>query len=259
MTSMLVASGAGGESTDESSRAQVLTSSTGSSEEPSEAGAAAPEAPVVSQPVEPAEPELKVTVRSSRESMAQPENEDIEAQVRQLLDQGEHRHAVELLMNAYGKAVFSFALRIVGSDEMAKEALQQTFLGVHSDIQKFAGRSKVKTWVMGICHNRSLDLLRKLRREQQRFVGVEEDELDFESVEPQAPILLDQGRSFVLMESCLQKLSPRIRAAVLARYQQGLSYDEIAALTNEKPGTLQARVTRALVSLRRCMEGKGGQ
>lgn len=254
MTSMLVASGAGGESTDESSRAQVLTSSTGSSEEPSEAGAAAPEAPVVSQPVEPAEPQLKVTVRSSRESMAQ--SEDIDTQIRQLLDQGEINPAIELLMRTYEKAVYSMAMRLLGNSNLAMEALQQTFYDALKSIRKFRGESKVKTWLLSICSHRSLDLARKNRREDRWVVG-EEAADEPESPEPAAPEALELLRDKKLLESCFRVLTPKARFALLARYQQGLSYDEIAALTGEKPGTLQARVTRALPLLRKCMEGKG--
>ena len=46
-------------------------------------------------------------------------------------------------------------------------------------------------------------------------------------------------------------------AAVLLRFQQGLSYPEIARLSNEKAPALQVRVARALPVLRRCLEEKG--
>ena len=49
-------------------------------------------------------------------------------------------------------------------------------------------------------------------------------------------------------------LAPRVRTAVLLRYQQGLSYPEIARLSNEKAPALQVRVARALPLLRRCLE-----
>ena len=60
-----------------------------------------------------------------------------------------------------------------------------------------------------------------------------------------------------VLESCLRGLAPRVRTAVLLRYQQGLSYPEIARLSNEKAPALQVRVSRALPLLRRCLEEKG--
>ena len=48
------------------------------------------------------------------------------------------------------------------------------------------------------------------------------------------------------------------RTAVLLRYQQGFSYEEMAAICHEKAGTLQARVSRALRRLREMMESRLG-
>jgi DNA-directed RNA polymerase specialized sigma24 family protein len=45
---------------------------------------------------------------------------------------------------------------------------------------------------------------------------------------------------------------------VLLRFQQGLSFEEMSAICREKPGTLQARVARALPVLRDCIEMRTG-
>jgi DNA-directed RNA polymerase specialized sigma24 family protein len=42
------------------------------------------------------------------------------------------------------------------------------------------------------------------------------------------------------------------------RYQQGFTFDELGAIFGEKPGTLQARVMRALPVLRACIEARTG-
>ena len=60
-----------------------------------------------------------------------------------------------------------------------------------------------------------------------------------------------------LLADCLSSLAPRARDTVLLRFQQGLSYPEIARLSDEKAPALQIRVARALPLLRRCLEEKG--
>jgi DNA-directed RNA polymerase specialized sigma24 family protein len=42
--------------------------------------------------------------------------------------------------------------------------------------------------------------------------------------------------------------------AVLLRYEEGLSYEEIGRMSRERPPTVQARVARALPVLRRCLD-----
>jgi DNA-directed RNA polymerase specialized sigma24 family protein len=44
---------------------------------------------------------------------------------------------------------------------------------------------------------------------------------------------------------------------VLLRFEEGLAYPEIARMSGEEPATIQARVARALPSLRECVEQKG--
>jgi DNA-directed RNA polymerase specialized sigma24 family protein len=58
------------------------------------------------------------------------------------------------------------------------------------------------------------------------------------------------------LRDCLRGLAPHVRVAVLMRYEQGLSYDEIAQMSRERAPAIQARVARALPLLRDCMVGK---
>ena len=53
------------------------------------------------------------------------------------------------------------------------------------------------------------------------------------------------------LEKAFQRLRPKVRIAILLRYREGLSYAEMAAICDERPATLQARVSRALPVLRR--------
>ncbi len=53
---------------------------------------------------------------------------------------------------------------------------------------------------------------------------------------------------------CLEGLAPPIRLALLLRYQEGFSYEEMGEMCRERPVTLQRRVVRAMLVLRRCLE-----
>jgi len=94
------------------------------------------------------------------------------------------------------------------------------------------------------------------RRRNRRFGPIEE------TPDPPAPggnaedRLAERSVSRALGD-CLRGLAPRVRATILLRFQQGLSYPEIARLSDEKAPALQVRVARALPLLRRCLEEKG--
>jgi RNA polymerase sigma-70 factor, ECF subfamily len=57
------------------------------------------------------------------------------------------------------------------------------------------------------------------------------------------------------IERCLGALAPSSRIAILLRYREGYSYREMAEICREPVTTLQRRVARALLVLRRCLEG----
>jgi RNA polymerase sigma-70 factor (ECF subfamily) len=181
----------------------------------------------------------------------------LDEQIRQLIDRDHRRAAMELMAREYGDIVFSNAYRILGSHAAAQDALQQTFFEALRDLSSFQSRSSVKTWLLGIGTHRALDVARRIRREAQWQAS--EDEVDDvpETTLLEVPAALDQRRRTRALEECLRQVSAQVRAALLMRFQHGLSYEEISKSCSARPGTLQARVTRAFPVLRRCLINKG--
>ncbi len=172
------------------------------------------------------------------------------------LDRGNLDDALAVLMREYGTVVYRYCRQMMADDDLAQEVQQMTFVQAYEGLARFARRSSLRSWLFGIARHRCLDLLKMHRRRHKRFGPIEE-----------APDLPKPGGSMEdrlsersvarVLESCLRGLAPRVRTAVLLRYQQGLSYPEIARLSNEKAPALQVRVARALPLLRRCLEEKG--
>ena len=172
------------------------------------------------------------------------------------LDRGSPDEALAILMRAYGTGVYRYCRQMVTDDDLAQEVHQMTFVQAHEGLARFARRSSLRTWLFGIARHRCLDILKMHRRRHKRFGPIEEAP-DLPEPASSAEDRLSERSVARVLESCLRGLAPRVRAAVLLRYQQGLSYPEIARLSNEKAPTLQVRVARALPLLRRCLEEKG--
>lgn len=157
-------------------------------------------------------------------------------------------------MRAYGSAVYRYCRQMTGDDDLAQEAHQMTFVQAYEGLPRFAGRSAPRTWLFGIARHRCLDLLKVTRRRRQRF-----GEEIAETAAPGGTVeekLAERSRARALVR-CLEQLAPRVRDTLLLRFQQGLSYPDIARLSNEKAPALQIRVARALPLLRRCLEEGG--
>ena len=182
--------------------------------------------------------------------------DDPEQDVLRALDQGDVRSALSTLMDAYGTSVYRFCLQMLADEALADDVQQITFLQAYEGLPAFSRRSTLKTWLFSIARHRSLDTLKMRRRRWRRFRQVDSMPDPAEDREGHDQNLVHQGRRQALA-LCLRNLQAKVRSAVLLRYQEGLSYPEMAQICGERPPTLQARVTRALPVLRRCLEERG--
>ena len=94
------------------------------------------------------------------------------------LVQGGNPRAFELLYERHGGAAFSLAYRMVGNKVTAEDITQEAFLSIWRSSTRYdQARGSVRTWVLGIVHNRGIDALRKGTRHERRretLDGVEE-------------------------------------------------------------------------------------
>lgn len=188
--------------------------------------------------------------------MGTPSAADPEAEARSALDRGDTKAALGVLMAAYGSAVYRFCRQMVVDEAMADDVHQMTFVQAYEGLDRFKGRSSLSTWLYSIARHRCLDALKSARRQRARFESVAElPEVPGGPSEAEGR-LAERSRRRAL-ELCLEELPPAIRTALLLRFQQELSYPEMAAVCGERAPTLQARVVRALPGLRRCLEQQG--
>jgi RNA polymerase sigma-70 factor, ECF subfamily len=157
--------------------------------------------------------------------------------------------ALRLVMQRYGQDVFRFCCRMLRDSTLADDVHQQVFLAAYRDLRQFTGRSTVRSWLFGIARHRVLDAARSRARR-----GVREVELDgvpeVSDPRPLAIDSLDERQLRGLLDEVLDALSEPARVALLLRYQQGLSFEEIAESCGENAAVLRMRVSRALRRLR---------
>src|SRR5215203_4688413 len=98
-------------------------------------------------------------------------------EVMQLVGDGDPR-AFELLYDRHGGAAFSLAYRMVGKRVTAEDIVQEAFLSIWRSRMRYdQARGSVRTWVLGIVHNRGVDALRRGAvhdRRRETMEGVEE-------------------------------------------------------------------------------------
>lgn len=160
-------------------------------------------------------------------------------------------------MTAHGEAVFGYCLRIVQIRAHAEDVVQQVFLDAYNDLDHFAGRSSPKSWLFGIARNRCLDLLKRRALHNKHINLDEQATLEFADPGTGPFESIDRVRLSAALEACMQRLTPDVRATVLARFQTGATFEALAREFGASADALQLRVARALPALRRCLEQKG--
>jgi RNA polymerase sigma-70 factor (ECF subfamily) len=181
---------------------------------------------------------------------------DEERQIRDALDRQDWEGALTELMNAYGQRVYRYCLRLVRDPQLAEDALQETFVRAHRSLPGFRGGSSVRTWLYAIAHNRCVDALKaeRRRRETLELTG-EPPEYPDTALGPECQAAATEIAQ--ALRRCLDRLSTPVRAAVLARHQQGMTYVEMSEVLGGRSAALERKVARALPTLRRCLEEEG--
>lgn len=168
--------------------------------------------------------------------------------------------AFNQLVTKYQAAVYNVAYRILGNTDAASDATQEAFVSAYQAIGKFRGGS-LKAWLLRIVTNACYDQLRVKQRRPT-------DSLDDMVVEPEHDAnLIDHSESpeeYALRQELgaviqygLNVLPPDQRVALILSDIEGMSYQEIAEVTDVSLGTVKSRLSRARAKLRDYLVANG--
>lgn len=180
---------------------------------------------------------------------------DAEREVREAFARGDLEEVLSLLMRDHGRSIYRFCCQMVG-DNLGDDVHQMTFVQAFEALPRFRGRSSFRTWLFGIARHRCLDAVKAGHRRRRRFEPLADSDPHIDPRALAAEDLLARERERHLAE-CIEALQPEMRETVLLRFQNELSYDEIAVVLGERAPSLRVRVARALPRLRACLEEKG--
>lgn len=165
------------------------------------------------------------------------------------------------LVLAYQDLIFNQAFRMIGEEEAADDATQNTFISAFNHLSSFRGGS-FKAWLLRIVTNTCYDELR--RRKRRPTVPLEP--LDDAGEEVESPRWMvdpadhpeEQIQRLELQKAiqhCLDRLPDEFKVAVVMVDVQGLDYSEAADSIGKPIGTIKSRLARARLRLRDCLHG----
>jgi RNA polymerase sigma-70 factor (ECF subfamily) len=153
---------------------------------------------------------------------------------------GEH-DALALVFDRYAGLAKAIALRIVRSDSEAEDVVQEVFMQVWRQADRFdAARGRVPAWITTIARTRALDRLRRMSARRETA----DDATPEAMATPPVPLT---GR---LVRTALDDLPADQRVPLELAYWEGLSQSEIAERLGEPLGTIKTRMRSGLLKLR---------
>jgi RNA polymerase sigma-70 factor (ECF subfamily) len=159
------------------------------------------------------------------------------------MDPGEFRRLVE----EHQRMVFSIALRIARDRGAAEEVAQDVFLELYRSSERLQGEDHVRFWLRKVAVHRATDVLRKQARQPE--AGAEEWMEDQHGGYAAMSTGLQDGVLHRL-ESMVGSLPEAMRVAVVLRYQEEMTPEEICELLQQPVATVKSNLQRGLKLLR---------
>ena len=182
---------------------------------------------------------------------------DTDQQLVQRAQRGDLR-AFDLLVLKYQGRIAALISRYVSDAGEVEDVTQEAFIKAYRALGKFRGDSAFYTWLYRIAANAAKNhLVAKGRRPGadatiEDAEGYDEGGLLSESASPEA---LAMGKELAeVVESALNELPDELKAALILREFDGLSYDDIADVLGCPVGTVRSRIFRAREAIDQCVK-----
>jgi RNA polymerase sigma-70 factor, ECF subfamily len=186
-------------------------------------------------------------------NLPMPDTHDLRAladeDLMQLMRRGDAR-AFEVVYERHAGAAFSLAYRMVGTRSLAEDVTQEAFLSLwRSGARYDRARGSVRTWVLGIVHNRGIDALRRAFVHDRRRASDEGLEERFEAADRTDLEVVRREEARVVREA-LETLPEEQCQVIELAYFGGFTHSEIAAMLDTPIGTVKGRMRLGLAKMR---------
>jgi RNA polymerase sigma-70 factor (ECF subfamily) len=175
-------------------------------------------------------------------------------------------HFEEIVERYHGK-IFQLVYRYLGDYDEACDITQDTFVRAYNAWSEFRGESQIYTWLyriaINLCHNKQKQLQRR-RRVERVSLDCSPDDRDgnllpgyVREVADERPLpshILESQELRARLQEVLRELPENYRTVIILRDIEGLTYEQIAQVTDSTLEAIKSRLFRARGAIRRLME-----
>ena len=149
------------------------------------------------------------------------------------------------LLRRFEVPLLQYATQITGNRERARDVVQETFIKFQRN--GTVAPEKAATWLFTVCRNGALNVCRK----EKRMMYLDEEIIESQQDEQPMPFeWIEQREASGFLTKILATLPPRQQEALRLKFQNDLSYQEIAEVTKTTANSVGVLIHTALKKLR---------
>ncbi len=176
-----------------------------------------------------------------------------------LLVQGGRNQAFDVLVGRYKNKLLTYLYRLLGNESEAEEFAQETFVKAYVHAEKYRSVARFSTWLYTIATNLVRNRMRNLKRRPAMVSlwaeGASGEDngkwMDLRDDSQRPDFNLEQKKLKEAIQQAIEKIPGKYRPAFVLREINDLSYEEIAAVTGLKLGTVRSRINRGRMHFRK--------
>ena len=198
---------------------------------------------------------LQEPLRGNRQRFSERTDEELI-----LLVQEGQNQAFDILVGRYKNRLYSYLFRLLGNESEAEEFAQETFVRAYMHADKYKTIARFSTWLYTIGTNLVRNRIRNIKRRPKTISMWTEDSggedgrwVDLKDNSPTPEETMDQKRLQELIQQAIEKIPSKYRPPFVLREINGLTYEEIAATTGLKLGTVRSRINRGRMHFKRAV------
>lgn len=160
---------------------------------------------------------------------------------------------IDAALRRFETPLVLYATKVCGDEERARDVVQETFLELCA-AERNAVEPRLAAWLFSVCRNKALDVRRK-ESSMKTDGEMSADDQTGEAPDPSAVLVEEEQNERVL--TFVERLPAKQQEVLRLKFQGGLSYKEIAAVTGDSVGNVGFLLHVALRALRERMSVKG--
>ena len=161
------------------------------------------------------------------------------------------------IVKRWERKIFALCFGMLGREDDARDALQETFIAAYRNIGRFRGEAKVSSWLHRIAVNQRLTLMRRAKTRSEEFFDDDSGEAEKHFVAPSqgSPAKRsEQSERHKIVRQAVLSLPPDLRQVVVMKEFEEMTFQEMSEALDLPLSTVKSRLYTALKQLRSKLE-----